>query len=274
MLNEKLEHVVEALPLIQQLYDHDVFIVVLDENEVIQGFCIPDGVPPKMRVGDRFSDPTGALQEVLRSGGKRHNRLPKEVMGEVFEGELVPVKDGGKVVGAVVCTYSVDIKEQMAQITAKFQQSVNTIDSSIQAVLGGFEKLFQMLTDMNAMTNSVEGDVHNAVEVVNQISGNASRSNILALNASIEAARSGEYGRGFAVVATEMGKLANDSGKSATQIKDTLNTITQHLVEIIDSIKDANNVAKEHLENVGEIQKTLQDTIALAGELEEDIHKN
>ncbi len=121
------------------------------------------------------------------------------------------------------------------------------------------------------MTNNVEGDVHNTVEVVNKISSNASRSNILALNASIEAARSGENGRGFAVVADQMGELAKDSGNSATEIKATLNTITDHLYSIITSIKEANDVAREHLEHVNEIQNTLEETLVLAGELEEDI---
>lgn len=273
MLNEQLNHVIKVLPLIKQLYENDVYIMVVDENKIVQGFSVPDGERPKKNIGEYFDDPTGILSEVLRTGHKKHNFLPKEVLGEAFEGELVPVKDDGKVVGCIICTYSVGLKEQMEEITTRFQESVKHIDSSIRTVIKGFDKLFQMMTNMNEMTNSVESDVHNAVDVVNQISSNASRSNILALNASIEAARSGEAGRGFAVVATEMGKLANDSGKSATTIKATLNTITSHLVEIISSIKDANNVAKEHLDNVSKIQKVLEETTVLAGELAEDIHK-
>ena len=161
----------------------------------------------------------------------------------------------------------------MSEIANQFQESVKDISGSVQAVIDGIESLFNMLMDMDGMASGVEGDVHKAVEVVNKISSNASRSNMLALNASIEAARSGEFGRGFAVVANEMGQLAKDSGGSATAIKETLNTITNHLVTISNSIKDANNVAKEHMENVSQIQKILDQTLVLASKLEEDISK-
>lgn len=273
MLNDKLQQVIDMLPIIRQLYAHDVFIMVMDKDSIVRGYSVPDGVPPQLQVGEVFHDPTGAYQAVMRTGAKKHNCLPPEVMGEAFEGELVPVKDGMEVVGCIICTYSVGTKTQMASTTAKFKDSVHHINDSIRDVVTGIEKLFKMLTEMNEMTSSVEGDVHNAVDVVNKISGNASRSNILALNASIEAARSGEHGRGFAVVATEMGKLAGDSGSSATEIKGTLNVITDHLATIATYIKDANDVAKEHMANIGEIQKILEDTIVLAEELQKDIHK-
>ena len=55
--------------------------------------------------------------------------------------------------------------------------------------------------------------------------------------------------------------------------KQVLNSITNHLTTIISSIKDANNVAKEHMENVSQIQKILDETLVLAGKLEEDINK-
>ena len=161
----------------------------------------------------------------------------------------------------------------MSEITQQFQESVKGIDDSIKTIINGIESLFNMLTEMDKMANGVEGDVNTAIEVVNKISGNASRSNMLALNASIEAARSGEFGRGFAVVANQMGQLAKDSGGSATAIKETLNNITNHLTTIISSIKDANNVAREHMENVSKIQKVLDETLVLSSKLEEDISK-
>ena len=161
----------------------------------------------------------------------------------------------------------------MAEVAAKFQGSVKNINTSMQAVVEGIGNLSGMLTDMSEMTNNVESDVHNTVEVVNKISSNASRSNILALNASIEAARSGEYGRGFAVVANQMGKLAEDSGNSATEIKTTLNTITNHLYSIISSIKEANDVAKERMDHVSSIQTMLEEMTVLAGKMEADTNK-
>lgn len=273
MINEQLAHIVEFLPVIKHLFDHDVYISVLDREGIIQGFSVPDGVEPMLSVGQRFEDPSGAFDEVIRTGKHKHNELPKEVMGEAFAGELVPVKDGSEVVGCVICTYSVDIKQQMSEIANQFQDSVNAIDNSIREIIDGIESLFNMLTEMDKMANGVEEDVNNAVVVVNKISGNASRSNMLALNASIEAARSGEFGRGFAVVATQMGQLAKDSGGSATAIKETLTNITNHLTSIIASIKDANTVAKEHMESVSQIQKILDKTLVLASELEEDISK-
>lgn len=272
-INKRLETLIDILPMIKQMFSHDVYILVMDANAVVQGYSIPDGKRPYVNIGETFKDSTGVLSEVLRTGRAMHNCLPKELMGEVFEGELVPVKDGGSVVGCVACTYSVDVRDQMAAITSKFQESVNNIQGSLQQLLGGIESLFTILADVDKIANNVENDVHNAVEVVNKINGNASRSNILALNASIEAARSGEHGRGFAVVAGEMGKLANDSGKSSAEIRDTLNNMMEHLNVIISSIKDAGNFAKDYRGSIGSIQEILNETVLLASELEEDIHK-
>ena len=163
---------------------------------------------------------------------------------------------------------NIEEKDKTHEIAEKLQKSVGEVNESLQDIIGGVEKLFDMLTEMNQMTADIEKDVNGAADVVNKVSGNASRSNILALNASIEAARSGEAGRGFAVVATEMGKLANESGSSASEIKSTLNVIAEHLHAIIASIKEANGVAKEHMDSINSIKETLDQTIALADQLD------
>lgn len=268
-MNRQLEMVIDLFPVIKQMFSHDVYIMVMDKDGVVQGFSIPDGKRPYVNIGETFHDPTGVLREVLRTGKAMHNCLTQEVKGETFEGELVPVMDGGTVVGVVACTYSVDVQKQMVQITTKFQDSVGNIQGSLQQLLSGIENLFTLLADMDKIASTVENDVQNAVEVVNNISGNASRSNILALNASIEAARSGEHGRGFAVVAGEMGKLANDSGRSSSEIKVTLNNIMEHLNVIISSITGVGNLAQEYRGNISSIQEILKDTVVLADQLKE-----
>lgn len=208
-MNEKLQYLIDNLDTISQLYDKELILSVLDKDGIVQGFSLPPGIPPQFEIGSVFDDPSGIFYEVIRTGTTKHNYLPKEIMGFPIEGNLVPVKDNGKVVGCIICSYSVEGKEKIKDIATRFQKSIQEIDDSIQDVVSGIENLFQMLTNMNKMTSDVEKDVTEAADVVNKISNNASHSNILALNASIEAARSGEAGRGFAVVATQMGKLAD-----------------------------------------------------------------
>ncbi len=269
-MNETLQKVVDNLPVIRLLYNKPVYLVVLDDKSEVLGYSVPAGEKPKLQIGDIFHDPSGAYDEVIRTGKPMHNILPKEVMGEVFEGNLAPIKEGGRVIGCITCTYSLGHDKKLKKVTEQFQESVQEIDHSIQDVVEGMEKLNSMLTEMDEMTFGVERDVNGTADVVNRISSNASRSNILALNASLEAARSGEAGRGFAVVAAEMGKLAKDSGNSAEEIKKTLQGIIQHLSVIITSIKDANAVAKNHMDSINSIKVILAQTLSLAQQLEND----
>lgn len=268
MKNEYLERIVEDLSLIKPLFDRDVYLTVLDTEGVVQGFSLPNGVAPALQVGELFRDPSGAFEEVMQTGKVKHNRLPKDALGESFEGVLVPIKDGNRIVGCITCTYSIDTQEEIMEIAVKFQESMRDIENSIQAVIAGTNNLAEMLSNVSGITTNIEGDVQAASDVVGKISGNASRSNMLALNASIEAARSGEYGRGFTVVAEQMSKLAKDSGSSATEIKSTLDAITEHLISIVASMKDANEIANAHLSNISEIQSVLENTIMLAEKLE------
>lgn len=273
-MNQKLQSIVDNLDIIRQVGSKDrMYLMVLDKDSVIAGYSIPENETPVLSVGDAFHDPTGAAQEAMRKGIAKHNVLPKDtVTDEEFEGDIIPVKEDGKVVGCIVSSYSIKSESKMKGIAGKFRVSVKNADDTIQDVVSGTEKIFEMLNEMNKMTSGVEEDVNGAREVVNKISGNASHSNILALNASIEAARSGEAGRGFAVVATEMGKLAKDSGSSASEIKTTLDDIIQHLGQVIGSIKTANEVAKEHMDSISSIKKILQETITLSEQLESEMN--
>lgn len=271
MVNEELQKVIEALPVVHQIVGKDSYLTVLDEESIVRGYAVPASEKPKLNIGDKMQDTSGGFAEVMATGEKKFNYLPKEVMGKAFEGVLVPVKDGNKVVGCLIYSYCVDDKNDARDMAEEFKESIRLIDVSIQEVIDSTKGLFDMLSAMTELTDGINHDVQEVTDVVQKISGNASRSNILALNASIEAARGGEAGRGFAVVANSMGELANDSGCSAKEIGEKLDVMREHLLSIGSSITDANNVAKGHMDSVCEVHEKLAKTIALAEEMQKKI---
>ena len=142
--------------------------------------------------------------------------------------------------------------------------STNTQASSLQESAAAIEEITSSMQNVSDRTNEVTRqaeDIRNVVSVIRDI---ADQTNLLALNAAIEAARAGEHGRGFAVVADEVRTLAEKTGKSLSEIEANVNVLVQSINDMSESIKEQTQGISQINEAVNQLEGITQQNVEIA----------
>ena len=169
-------------------------------------------------------------------------------------------------------------KQNMNEANTLLNNAKNEIFTLIQSV----RHSVSLEHEMNAKLEQLSSETKEIKMVLNVIGDIAEQTNLLALNAAIEAARAGEHGRGFAVVADEVRQLAERTQKSLTQINATITIIIQSVSDASEqmkknanSIEALSDISQNVEENINTTVQTMDKTNTLTQESaksSEEIH--
>lgn len=168
---------------------------------------------------------------------------------------------------------SLEVVEKSNQDILETNNKINFVKNDILDLVSNINQASLVESELAAKLSHLSEDTQQVKNVLTVISDIADQTNLLALNAAIEAARAGEHGRGFAVVADEVRKLAERTQKSLSEIDSTISVIVQAIVESSDdmnknsqSVNELSN--KSHLieQNISDVGTMMSNTSQASSE--------
>ncbi|WP_114635674.1 methyl-accepting chemotaxis protein [Vibrio splendidus] len=177
----------------------------------------------------------------------------------------------------LIATATEELSATVNEVAAKTQQtatSAKMVDQQSQAGLStvqhSYESIEILASEINGLAEKIthlhesSNNINSVIDVIKSV---ADQTNLLALNAAIEAARAGEQGRGFAVVADEVRTLAQRTQESTLEIEGFISSLQSDVQTAFNVIENSKKMSSRAVEDSREVEQTLQDISSAVSEI-------
>jgi methyl-accepting chemotaxis protein len=169
-----------------------------------------------------------AIKKAVEEKRRIFSRIDKSVRGIPYIALANPIyNDCNEVIGAVTITESVELYDGFKEMATTLTDAISSLASTSEEIAAQSEEIAAVSHQLTVSTDNSQKRVQETDHVLALIKNISAQTNLLGLNAAIEAARVGEHGRGFGVVAEEIRKLASNSADSIKQVENIINEIKE-----------------------------------------------
>ncbi len=210
---------------------------------------------------EKFSKKFEYILESIQNTNQAIEDLAQGATNQSNETEIVSEKIGE--LGGVIEVEKNGVQKLEEAVSAMADYSVGASKSiqELERITRTTIEAIDVVSEQTNKNNDSAADINKTIEI---IKGLAAQTNLLSLNASIEAARAGDAGRGFAVVAEEIRNLSEESSSSAQEIESIVR-------ELVGNVKSSVNKMQEVTENVQKQQECLDETRTAFGSLNQEV---
>ena len=263
--HEIIQAAAKIVPYLPLFFDEEVS-VGLTNREIFLINMPPPSLPIQGGYGDKI--PSGGISECIRTGEVTVRDIPKSVYGVPFRSYPVPLKDeNGEVVGVLALGRSLERGEQMRETSRNLSDFLNQSVDTVRKLTEDVQNLAVINEDIAEKSRQAMASTKGSADIVKVIQNISLQTNLLGINAAIEAANSGQAGAGFRVVAEEIQNLSKSATTSANNVESMLNEMRNLVEDISTKIHSSNEIFHSQASVLDNILESLNDLNKVADEV-------